>query len=64
MVKWKLPPPLSDLQSENAYLKELIRQVKFQISQVHKKAAKYEAKYLSALARIKALEEEKPEPKH
>ena len=47
------------LQKENSVLKDLIRALKSENLQLQKKIAKVEAKYLSALNRIKALEHQK-----
>ncbi len=63
MIKWKLSPPLTALQSENTELKKLIQQLKLEISHLQTQKAKLEVKYFSAQQRIAALQAEKSIPK-
>ena len=64
-VKRKLLDPATKLEIENAALKRYVRALKSETAKLQTKYAKLEAKQLSTLARVKALEKLKTasEPK-
>ena len=64
-TKRKLPQPSIALKNENAYLKQLVRELKTQNAKCQKKIAQLEARNVSSTNRIKVLEKQKlaPDPK-